>query len=340
MIRNLLRYRKVYPQISQITQIRREFFDRINRISKILKYYPVLSSKSCLIFIKSVKICVICGLSLYALPVCGFSDTLPVVSGETTPVITDSEETMPIATQAVNSEETTPAVTQAKPPEKKKHLSFKGFIATPNLFRKDGQRGLGFDVVFGYYIGDIYYERKDDPNHFFEPIKYTLLCGDVKWALMKREKDWGLAVGGVGVIPFKGNSSSSTGGGGDVKDVNPFGYGYIATGREFKSGNFRAGLLYGQLEDYFNPLSNKVEIKADKGIFLGLERIFFDRRLGIEFLYPIAPKEAEDGTHLLINTFIERFIGFDLAFLIAPDNFSVMGYFNARLTLFPYKGDK
>lgn len=282
------------------------------------------------------------GLILLGLLGSGFSDTLPVVLTETASVVVDLEETTPVAT---DSEETAPAVTQVKgkeiPSPEKKYLSYKGFIASPNLFRKDGQKGFGFDIVFGYYIGDIYYERKDDLSHFFEPIGYTLLCGDIKWALMKKEKKWGLSLGGVGVIPFKGTSSSSTQAGGDIKDVTPFGYGYLAIGREFKRGNFCTGLLYGQIENYFNPLSRQVEIKTDKGIFLGLERILFNRCLGIELLYSLSPEETDGqkakGYHLLINTFIERFIGFDVAFLIAPDNFSVMGYFNARLTLFPYK---
>ena len=118
------------------------------------------------------KICVLCGLILPALPVCGFSDTLPVVFPDTTPAVVDPEETVPVVTDSEDttpavSAETSPAVTCARETEKKKHLSFKGFIASPNLFRKDGQRGKHHYLPSGLLA-----EPAQNPQVFEEKLRF------------------------------------------------------------------------------------------------------------------------------------------------------------------------
>jgi len=210
-----------------------------------------------------------------------------------------------------------------------------GLILVPTAYRLDDKLGFNTDFIIAYYIGELWH--KIDKSEFFEPIKFLFLSGDFKFSILKEKKqsphlgagyEWFLVLQGAAATPAQMGGEFS----GKSKR---FGYPYIILSKKFKYLNGHLGMMSGELGKLINPLSEFASLNSQKAIIFGLETKLFNRKINLEGIYP-----RGDDVHLLINTSIERFLGFDLSFMKVPHGLSIIGYFGVRLSIFPHIKDK
>jgi hypothetical protein len=227
----------------------------------------------------------------------------------------------------------------SKKPEEIKLLNT-GLILIPTAYRRDNKIGFNTDFIIAYYIGELWYKYKynegKEDSGFFEPIKFLFLSGDFKFSLLKeREKIPHFGAGYEWFLVLQGSAPSPAQMGGEFSGKSDrFGFPYFILSKEFKNIRYHLGMMSGEIGKLLNPLSKYMEVDAKKTLIFGIDTRLFDRKINIEGIYPLGSK-----FHLLVNTSIERFIGFELAFMKTPDGISVVGYFGVRLTIFPYIKD-
>jgi hypothetical protein len=227
----------------------------------------------------------------------------------------------------------------SKKPEEIKLLNT-GLILIPTAYRRDNKIGFNTDFIIAYYIGELWYKYEygvgKEDSGFFEPIKFLFLSGDFKFSLLKEKKKTPhLGTGYEWFLVLQGSAPSPTQMGGEFSGKSDrFGFPYFIISKEFKNTRYHLGMMSGEIGKLLNPLSKYMKVASKKALIFGIDTKLFKRRINIEGICPLG-----SGTHLLINTSIERFIGFELGFMKMPDGISVVGYFGVRLTIFPYIKD-
>ncbi len=209
-----------------------------------------------------------------------------------------------------------------------------GLILVPTAYRRDSKSGLNADFIFAYYIGELWHSMAG--GELFEPIKFLFLSTDFKYCLLKeKEKIPGLGVGYEWFLVIQGQAATPAQMGGQFSGKSDrFGYPYLMVSKKFKNTGYHLGMMSGEIGHLLNPLSEYMKVSDKKALVFGLDTKLFNRQINIEGIIP-------SGDNLLINTSIERFLGFDLCFMKTPDGFSVVGYFGIRMTIFPHiKGVK
>lgn len=214
-------------------------------------------------------------------------------------------------------------------------LSNTGLILVPTAYRRNDKKGFNIDAIIAYYIGDLWHSMNG--GEFFNPIKFLFLSGDFKYSLLKeKEIIPHFGAGYEWFLVLKGGASSASQMGGEFSGKSDrFGYPYFVFSKKFKHLNCHCGMMFGELDKLFNPLSEFVTLDSKKALIFGIDTKLFNRKINIEGISPLG-----SGFHLLLNTSIERFVGFDLSFMKSPDGLSIMGYFGIRFTIFPYIKDK
>jgi len=212
-----------------------------------------------------------------------------------------------------------------------------GLILVPTAYRRDDKLGFNTDFIIAYYIGEIWHEIKGKKGEFFEPIKFLFLSGDFKFSMLKEKKQFPhLGAGYEWFLVLQGAAATPAQMGGEFSGKSDrFGYPYIILSKKFKYLKGHLGMMSGQLGKLVNPLSEFASLNSQKAIIFGLETKLFNREIKIEGI-----SSTGDEFHLLINTSIERFLGFDLSFMKIPQGYSIIGYFGIRMNIFPHIKDK
>lgn len=214
-----------------------------------------------------------------------------------------------------------------------------GLMLIPTAYRRDDKLGFNTDFLIAYYIGELWYKYKYDEGRkkdsgLFEPIKFLFLSADFKFSLLKEKTQIpNVGCGYEWFLVLQGAASTPAQMGGEFSGKSDrFGFPYLIFSKEFKNKKYHLGVMSGEIGKLVNPLSKYMAVTSNKTLIFGFETKLFNRRINIEGFSPL-----DSGSTLVINTSIERFIGFDLGFIKTKDGFSVIGYFGARLTIFPYK---
>lgn len=202
-----------------------------------------------------------------------------------------------------------------------------GIIFTPTGYTK--KQRFGGSLGFVYYIGDIIRKEKNETN-YLNPIKSFYFLADAKASPLK-----GLAIGGEGFIVLQGSQPEGehkmSGGGSIGTETKVFGFLYLTGSKNIKKNLVSLGVLYGSIQNIFNPLIHNfdIEIKEENlAYFLSLDTNIFKRGLGIEVIKP------KGFNYILLNTSIEKFFGFSFSLFKASDILSLIGYFGIRLDIF------
>ncbi len=221
--------------------------------------------------------------------------------------------------------------------------SITGLFLMSTAYTLDERRRLGLNADFfiAYYIGNIYADI-EEYNDFFIPIRYLFLSGDIKYRLLREHKFSPAIAGGYQqYLVLTGNASTPAQMGGKVEteSTQNYGYSYGLISKQIKGIGIHGGFLSGQMGYLFNPLIPEesfegLSINATSGICVGVDLKINSRRFKIECIYPQITSENK-GNYFLINTCIERFLGFDFGCIIVPDGFSIVGGFGVRFTMFP-----
>ncbi|MFH1563522.1 MAG: hypothetical protein ABIF11_08960 [Nitrospirota bacterium] len=248
--------------------------------------------------------------------------TITQVPAEGTPTTASGTQTTPLAgTLTVG----TATVTVGTPT-----LLNTGLILVPTAYRRDSKSGFNADFIIASYIGELWHSMNG--GELFEPIKFLFLSTDFKYCLLKeKEKIPSLGAGYEWFLVIQGQAPTPAQMGGQFSGKSDrFGYPYLMMSKKFKNIGCHLGMMSGEIGSLLNPLSKDMEVTGKKAIIFGLETKLFNRQINIEGIMPTGGK-----SHLLINTSIERFLGFDIGFMKMPKGFSIIGYFGIRMTIFP-----
>ena len=202
-----------------------------------------------------------------------------------------------------------------------------GIILTPTGFTK--KKRIGGDLGFAYYIGDLW--RKDrGKTTYLNPIKTFYFIGDIKTKLLSSP---GISFGGEGFVVLKGSQPQGEGqmaGGGEWDKTETFGLLYGVASQKIGGNGIHLGYIYGPIHKVINPIlaDADLSIDAERSYILGVTTNIGKRGVGIEVICP------DKASYILINTSVDRFLGFNLSFLKGKDLFSVLGYFGVRLNVF------
>ncbi|MEW6102664.1 MAG: hypothetical protein AB1630_02410 [bacterium] len=207
-----------------------------------------------------------------------------------------------------------------------------GIILTPTANIKKQKAGFGGDLGFVYYIGDILRKEQDKTNNLYA-IKSFYFFGDAKASPLANPI--GIAMGGQGFVVLQGSQPEgeyNMGGGGKIgTETQVFGFLYLVLSKEVMKNGTSIGILYGGIDKIFNPIIHNLDIKIkDENIayFASLNTELFKRKFGIEVIRP------KSYNYFLINTSIDKFLGFSLSYLKASSISSLIGYFGIRLNVF------
>jgi len=208
-----------------------------------------------------------------------------------------------------------------------------GLVLVPTAPADDRSHiAINVDVLFTYFIGEMFGEVRHQFD-YFEPLRTWVLSGDVKWRF-KREnaRSPALALGALG-------SSLMTAQG--IGPNSPLEFAgewlgslYLVGSKSL--GNYRVhlGFMWGSIPQILNFLSPDISLDSPNTIFLGFDtRIFGQRRISVEALLP-------SSDSYLIDLHVDRFLSFDFAFLKIPEGYSVIGFYNFRVGLFPPKKEE
>lgn len=239
-----------------------------------------------------------------------------------------------------------------------------GLILMPTGYRNNifDNFGLNVDILFTYIIGSINGEHMDEAvkkTDGMSKIGVSLLTADIKWTFLN-DYDFPVSfgVGGTYTLLFKDSLGASSASGisetftKDTPLVQMYG-GYLSSSiKTFYNINFHLGAMLapegylqtsfmGWLSPYISiEKTGQNYIKASSfAYFVGLDRrIPFFEKLPFKVEY-IVPWQSNDKPLLpdyyLVNTYIDRFINFNIGYFHFPGGYSWLGYVSFRFTVFP-----
>jgi hypothetical protein len=192
------------------------------------------------------------------------------------------------------------------------------------------KKRIGSEIGFCYYIGDIW-KKDGKKTEYLNPIRSFYFFSDIKVCLLRTP---GVSTGAEGFVVLKGSQPKEEqyAGGGEIsEETKVFGFLYITVSQRVGPVGIHLGYIYGSVDEIVNPILSDVDrfIETERSLFLGIDTKFFNRRLALEAIYPEASER-----YILINTSIDRFLGFNLSFLKGEELTSIIGYFGIRLNLF------
>lgn len=190
------------------------------------------------------------------------------------------------------------------------------------------KKRIGGDLGFVYYIGDMW--RKDrEKTEYLNPIKTFYFIGDIKSKVFSHPS---ISFGGEGFLLLRGSQpkEGEMAGGGELDKIETFGLLYGVASQKIGKSGLHLGYSYGPIYRIINPIlgDRDLYIEAESFYFLGVTTHIGKRKIGLEVVFP------EKTSYILVNTSIDRFLGFNLSFLKGKDLFSLIGYFGVRLNIF------
>ena len=228
-----------------------------------------------------------------------------------------------------------------------------GLILMPTAFRNDifDNFGVNADMAFSYYIGSIYGEHDINlrkGNDSFTKIGVWLLSADIRLtALNETANIPSVGVGYTYSIMLQDSigSSDTTGvgvtiGSNDRDSLKSMMGTYAVVSKElFWDFTFHTGYILGDYASFIPYLTRYADTdrRNFNSYFVGFGRPLFSK-MGVEVEY-VVPANINKNPFLpdtyLINTHIDRFINFDVAYLKYPGGYAWLGYINFRFTIFP-----
>jgi fibronectin type 3 domain-containing protein len=239
-----------------------------------------------------------------------------------------------------------------------------GLILVPTGYRNNiyDNFGLNADILFTYIIGSINGEHLDEDikkSDGMSKIGVSLLTADVKWTFLN-DFDFfaSFGVGGTYTLLFKDSLGASSMSGvsktftKDTTLVQMYG-GYISSSiRTFYNITLHSGVMFSP-ENYSQTsfmawLSPYISIEqtgenyikpSSFAYFIGFDRrIPFFEKLPFRIEY-IVPWQSNENPALpdyyLINSYIDRFINFNVGYFHFPGGYSWIGYVSFRFTVYP-----
>ncbi|MEW6680603.1 MAG: hypothetical protein AB1297_06295 [bacterium] len=206
-----------------------------------------------------------------------------------------------------------------------------GIMLTPTGELKKQKAGFGGELGLIYYIGDIIRKDKSETS-YLNPIKSFYFFVDGRASPLSNPA---IAIGGEGFVVLQGSQPEGEykmGGGGNIgTETQVFGFFYLVLSKQLSIKNGASfGLLYGPIDKIFNPIIHNLDLAIEEenlAYFISCNTNLFKRGFGIEVIKP------KNSNYFLINTSIDRFLGFSLSYLKGPSISSLIGYFGIRLNI-------
>ncbi len=230
-------------------------------------------------------------------------------------------------------------------------------ILMPTAYRNDifNNWGLNVDFNFTYYIGGIYgahnlFPYGEDSDSFLK-VGASILSGDLKLSGFNDENNIpSIAMGYNYIILMQDKFGSSqitgvqTSFSGKEKEAMKMMGGFygVLSKKAFWDFSFHTGYILGEQLNFIPYLSkylNYDDNLTQHGYYFGFSRKIFSR-MGIrcEFIVPVENKINPSfilPRQYLINTYIDRFINFNLSYFHFNGGYIWLGYISFRFTIFP-----
>ncbi len=230
-------------------------------------------------------------------------------------------------------------------------------ILMPTAYRNDifNNWGLNIDLSYTYYIGGIFGEHNlfpygNDSDSFLK-VGASILSGDVKLSGFNDENQIpSIAFGYVYTILMqdKFGSSQTTGvqasfTGKEKESMKMMGGFYsVISKKVFFDMNLHTGYILGEQINFIPYLSKYLTLEDNivaHGYFIGFSRKIFSRMgLRTEIIVPAENKINQSllmPVQYLINTYIDRFINFNISYFHFNGGYVWLGYINFKFTIFP-----
>lgn len=230
-------------------------------------------------------------------------------------------------------------------------------ILMPTAYRNDifNNWGLNVDFNFTYYIGGIYGEHNLFPygqdSDSFLKVGASILSADIKLSGFNDENTIPpLAIGYIYSVLMqdKFGSSQTTGvqasfSGKEKESMKMMSGFYGSLSKKiFFDLNLSGGYILGEQINFIPYLSKYLTLEDNTvkhGYFLGFSRKIFSRMgFRFEFIVPVENKVNPvlflPGQYL-INTYIDRFINFNISYFHFNGGYVWLGYISFRFTIFP-----
>ncbi len=239
-----------------------------------------------------------------------------------------------------------------------------GLILMPTGYRNNifNNFGLNADVLFTYIIGSINGEHMDEyvkKSDGIEKIGVSLLTADVKWTFLN-DFDFPVSfgIGGTYTLLFKDSLGATSATGinktftKDTPLVQLYG-GYLSSSiKTFLGITFHLGAMLspngheqtsfmGWLSPYISmePTGQNYVKPSVFSYYVGMDRrIPFFEKLPFRIEY-VVPWQSNSKPFLpdyyLINTYIDRFINFNIGYFHFPGGYNWLGYVSFRFTIYP-----
>jgi len=222
-----------------------------------------------------------------------------------------------------------------------KHASL---VIMPSAFSAHykGPTGENAEVFLAWYIGTLYNEK----GLFIAPIFSLFVGADLKWAFLgEKTIRPAFAVGYYGGLgqPFTGGAVKASALAGKQAVKQAFmNDGYLVVGKHFGPVSVSAGALYGFKKAFplFIPMLRNGSYSTTDNpasdtlwtAFGGMDIALRGQHIKVEAItLPVKPKVILPGeTYVqpwLIETHVDAFLGFDLAYLKDRVGYEVIGYY-------------
>ncbi|MCX8093353.1 MAG: hypothetical protein N3E50_04220 [Candidatus Goldbacteria bacterium] len=239
-----------------------------------------------------------------------------------------------------------------------------GLILMPTGYRNNiyDNFGLNADILFTYIIGSINGEHLDEDikkSDGMSKIGVSLLTADIKWTFLNEfDTPISIGIGGTYTLLFKDSLGASSMSGvsktftKDTTLVQMYGGYFSSSIKTFYNITFHFGTMFAP-ENYLQTsfmgwLSPYISMEATGqnyikpssiAYFIGMDRrIPFFEKLPFRIEY-IVPWQSNCKPILpdyyLINTYIDRFINFNIGYFHFPGGYSWLGYVSFRFTVYP-----
>jgi hypothetical protein len=235
-----------------------------------------------------------------------------------------------------------------------------GLVLMPTAYRNDiyNNLGLNFDMLFSYYIGNLYGQHEDQPfgtvTDAFTKSGIWLLTGDVKGSVFNDfDRMPSLALGYMYTILLQDQiGSSETTGVSKSFNISEKGdngalitqsgfYGAISK-KLLWDTHFHGGYMYGNQANFQPYLTRYIYteewMKSNQSYYAGISRKLF-RKVGLKVEYIVPLQGANSNAFMprqyLINTHIDSFIRFDVGYFHYETGYAWLGYISFRFTIFP-----
>lgn len=232
-----------------------------------------------------------------------------------------------------------------------------GLVLMPTAYRNDiySNMGLNADMLFSYYIGNLYESHSDvllkNDSRLFTKVGTWLLTGDIKATVFNDfDSIPSLGAGYMYTVLFQDQiGSSETTGLSKSINISESGslitfqgvYGAISK-KTLWDLHLHGGFMYGTQANFLPYLTNYIYTddwkKSNQSYYLGASKKLF-RKVGVKLEY-VVPGGGVNKTYFMpnmyiVNSHIDSFINFDVGYFHFDGGYAWLGYISYRFTVYP-----